>query len=125
MAQKPTAHQGRYKTGQKRCQICETYIKWDGLWCPCCGYRLRSNPRSEIYKAKMHDREYIKPTNKVTVTLEQDSSGQILLHQSGEHEAITEDVEEPERRFDAAKNAIVDAKTGAVIIDLNKQTETA
>jgi len=31
---------GRYSTGQKRCQICELFIKWDGLWCPCCGYRL-------------------------------------------------------------------------------------
>ena len=26
----------RYSTGQKRCQICEIFIKWDGLWCPCC-----------------------------------------------------------------------------------------
>jgi len=30
----------RYSTGQKRCQICETFLIWDGLWCPCCGYRL-------------------------------------------------------------------------------------
>jgi hypothetical protein len=25
---------GRYSTGQKRCQICEIFLKWDGLWCP-------------------------------------------------------------------------------------------
>ena len=22
---------GRYSTGQKRCQICEIFLKWDGL----------------------------------------------------------------------------------------------
>jgi hypothetical protein len=41
-AQKPVGF-GRYANGQKRCQICEIFIKWDGLWCPCCGYRLRTN----------------------------------------------------------------------------------
>jgi len=36
----------RYSTGQKRCQVCEIFLKWDGLWCPCCGYRLRTKPRN-------------------------------------------------------------------------------
>ncbi|NWG37858.1 MAG: hypothetical protein HXY31_09650, partial [Nitrososphaera sp.] len=40
-------------SGQKRCQICEIFIKWDGLWCPCCGYRLRTKPRNLKYKAKL------------------------------------------------------------------------
>ena len=43
----------RYATGNKRCQICEIFIKWDGLWCPCCGYRLRNGPRSFKFKAKL------------------------------------------------------------------------
>jgi len=43
---------GRYASGQRRCQICEIYIKWEGFWCPCCGYRLRSRPRSAKYKEK-------------------------------------------------------------------------
>jgi hypothetical protein len=30
---------GRYATGSKRCQQCNLFIKWDGLWCPCCGYK--------------------------------------------------------------------------------------
>jgi len=37
---KPPFGQGRYATGQKRCQICEIFIQWDGLVCPCCSYRL-------------------------------------------------------------------------------------
>jgi hypothetical protein len=44
---------GRYSTGQKRCQICEIFLKWDGLWCPCCGYRLRTKPRNLKYKSKL------------------------------------------------------------------------
>jgi len=51
-AQKPVGS-GRYVSGQKRCQICEIFIKWDGLWCPCCGYRLRTKPRNLKYKAKL------------------------------------------------------------------------
>jgi hypothetical protein len=57
--QKPVSS-GRYSSGQKRCQICELFIKWDGLWCPCCGYRLRTRPRNLKYKAKLRARESIK-----------------------------------------------------------------
>ncbi|HXX96201.1 MAG TPA: hypothetical protein VEL11_03680, partial [Candidatus Bathyarchaeia archaeon] len=48
---------GRYAAGQKRCQICEVFLQWDGLFCPCCSYRLRTKPRSMKYKTKL------KPTN--------------------------------------------------------------
>lgn len=46
---------GRYSSGQKRCQICEIFIKTDGLWCPCCGYRLRTKPRNIKYKAAFRE----------------------------------------------------------------------
>jgi hypothetical protein len=26
------------------------------LWCPCCGYRLRTKPRNLKYKAKLRSR---------------------------------------------------------------------
>ena len=45
----------RYAQGQKRCMICALFIWWDGLWCPCCGYRLRTKPRGSAWKAKYHD----------------------------------------------------------------------
>lgn len=50
-AQKPV-DSSRYASGQKRCQVCEIFIKWDTLWCPCCGYRLRSKPRNSLFKRK-------------------------------------------------------------------------
>ncbi len=37
---------GRYATGQKRCSVCEIYIKWDGNNCPCCNFTLRTKPRN-------------------------------------------------------------------------------
>jgi RNA polymerase subunit RPABC4/transcription elongation factor Spt4 len=50
-AQKPV-DSGRYASGQKRCQVCEIFIKWDTLWCPCCGYKLRTKPRNSLFKKK-------------------------------------------------------------------------
>lgn len=41
-----------YKQGAKRCTTYDIYIKWDGLWCLCCGYMLRSKPENNQYKQK-------------------------------------------------------------------------
>ena len=57
-AHKPVGS-GSYAAGQRRCQICEIFIKWDGLWCPCCGYRLRTKPRNLKYKAKLRARNKV------------------------------------------------------------------
>src|SRR3972149_4554502 len=40
----------RYGIGQKRCQVCDIFINWNGIFCPCCNYRLRSKPRNNKYK---------------------------------------------------------------------------
>jgi hypothetical protein len=32
----------RYTEGQKRCSICEIFIKWNENNCPCCNYKLRT-----------------------------------------------------------------------------------
>ena len=42
----------RYTAGQKRCQICEIFIEWEGTWCPCCGYMLRTHPRNSQSRKK-------------------------------------------------------------------------
>ena len=44
---------GRYASGQKRCNSCDIFMNWDGLWCPCCNYRLRLTPRNSKYKEKL------------------------------------------------------------------------
>jgi hypothetical protein len=54
---------GYYVSGQKRCQACEIFIEWKGLWCPCCGSKLRTGPRNMKYKIKMRviNREVMQP----------------------------------------------------------------
>ena len=44
--------QARYAMGQKRCNPCEIFIYWDGMYCPCCNHRLRVAPRTRLYKEK-------------------------------------------------------------------------
>ncbi len=51
-AKKPP-NASRYGTGQKRCQICEIFLKCEGSFCPCCGCRLRMKPRNKVWKAKL------------------------------------------------------------------------
>ena len=47
---------GRYADGHKRCKNCDLFIKWDGPWCPCCGYKLRTRPRN-FSKAKLREKK--------------------------------------------------------------------
>jgi hypothetical protein len=47
-----------YSNGQKRCQICDLFIEWDGLRCPCCGYKLRTRPRN-FSKSKLREKTAI------------------------------------------------------------------
>jgi len=46
----------RYLIGQKRCQVCQVFINWLSFWCPCCGYRLRSGPRSTKSKLILEEK---------------------------------------------------------------------
>jgi rRNA maturation endonuclease Nob1 len=50
----------RYASGQKRCNRCEIYLQWDGLWCPCCGISLRIRPRTSKYRTV-----FFSKTNKI------------------------------------------------------------
>ncbi len=54
---KPPLPKTRYLEGQKRCQVCDLYVWWKGIYCPCCGIRLRTTPRGygnsrEIFRDK-------------------------------------------------------------------------
>lgn len=43
----------RYEDGQKRCPICEEFIKWDGVRCPCCCVILRITPKDSKARQRM------------------------------------------------------------------------
>ena len=42
----------RYANGQKRCNVCDIFVKWDGHHCPCCGMTLRTRPKISRYRRK-------------------------------------------------------------------------
>ena len=50
---------GRYTYGHKCCKSCNVFIKWEGLCCPCCGYKLRIGPRHFSLKAKLREQRTI------------------------------------------------------------------
>jgi len=47
---------GWYDNGLKRCNICELYISWDGIRCPCCNGILRIQPLAGKSKEKLRIR---------------------------------------------------------------------
>jgi len=50
----PPYNQSRYAIGQKRCTKCGIYVEYDGNFCPCCSFRLRTHRRSS--KDKLRNR---------------------------------------------------------------------
>ena len=43
------------------------YIKWDALFCPCCGCRLRIRPRLFKHKAKLREQKQVSDAKEVKV----------------------------------------------------------
>ena len=43
---------GRYENGQKRCQTCQIFVNYEGLFCPCCNVQLRRSSRYTKLKEK-------------------------------------------------------------------------
>jgi len=29
-----------------RCRVCDKFMKWEGKFCPCCGYPISRKPRA-------------------------------------------------------------------------------
>jgi len=53
-------NQFRYVAGQKRCNTCDIFLEWDGIWCPCCGRALRTRPRTSKYKKLYRENKTIR-----------------------------------------------------------------
>lgn len=44
------SHSKRYENGQVRCKTCDVFMNYTGIYCPCCGIRVRTRPRSSKFK---------------------------------------------------------------------------
>jgi len=52
-ALKPIGRIGRYEIGQKLCENCGIFIKFNGSRCPCCNRKLRVRPKSAKYRKQL------------------------------------------------------------------------
>jgi len=34
----------------RRCRTCQSFLKFDGIRCPCCGNKVRTNSRIAAYR---------------------------------------------------------------------------
>jgi hypothetical protein len=60
------ADSNNYANGQKRCQICDLFMQWDGIFCPCCGYKLRNRPRN-FSNTKLREQKRIRETTEAKI----------------------------------------------------------
>ena len=37
----------------KKCTTCCIYIKWEGLYCPCCSYRLSKRAKNSVMRKRL------------------------------------------------------------------------
>jgi hypothetical protein len=58
-----------YANGQKRCKICEQFVTWNGLMCPCCRHKLRTRPRDPKLYEKLREQKRIKEAKKQAAIL--------------------------------------------------------
>jgi hypothetical protein len=106
-AQKPVGT-GRYASGQRRCQICEIFIKWEGLWCPCCGYRLRTKPRNLKYKAKLRARveaDAIEADTKSIESMEKEIQAEAIAAKAKKTKAKTTKAKKTKAKTTKAKSS--------------------
>ena len=48
------------KNGFKRCTICSLYIKWEGVYCPCCGVKLKMSPTNNKARKAYRERQSVR-----------------------------------------------------------------
>jgi len=46
----------RYGNGKKRCSVCDIFIEYSDLYCPCCGFKLKTLSRNKQSKARIRAR---------------------------------------------------------------------
>ena len=44
-----------YRAGFKLCTYCEKFLDIVGVYCPCCGYQLRTRPKNKKYKELLRE----------------------------------------------------------------------
>ena len=48
---------GDLKREYKRCSKCCIFLKYEGVFCPCCGVRLKYSPRNNCARKRYYERK--------------------------------------------------------------------
>ena len=51
----------RYDTPDtKYCPNCDSFVRWEGLFCPCCGTKMRANPRHSKWRHRYQEKRNVR-----------------------------------------------------------------
>ena len=45
--------------GYRRCSNCEVYLKYQGIFCPCCSNRMKVSPNNNKSRKKVSEKRFI------------------------------------------------------------------
>ena len=49
---------GKLREDYRRCSICCVFLKYEGIYCPCCGVRLKVSPRNNCARKRYYKPKY-------------------------------------------------------------------
>lgn len=49
---------GKLREDYRRCSICCVFLKYEGIYCPCCGVRLKHSPRNNCSRKRYYKTKY-------------------------------------------------------------------
>lgn len=49
---------GKLREDYRRCSICCVFLKYEGIFCPCCGVRLKVSPRNNCSRKRYYKPKY-------------------------------------------------------------------
>ena len=56
---------GAAAQGYRRCSVCEIFLKYQGVYCPCCSNRMRVTPNNNKARQRVREKRLISRINNI------------------------------------------------------------
>jgi hypothetical protein len=56
---------GAAEKGYRRCSNCEVFLKYQGVYCPCCSNRMKVTPNNNKARQKVREERLINTINSI------------------------------------------------------------
>ena len=56
---------GAAEKGYRRCSNCEVFLKYQGVYCPCCSNRMKVTPNNNKARQKVREKRLISRINNI------------------------------------------------------------